>query len=86
MFGAVASEEQDLYGSAFMAQTLKNAIVNVEGMLNYDIVGFSTGDRLQKDPFTIRVFAQGPPLTESTTKLAQRLSIGAENDSSERAC
>ncbi|KAF2502497.1 putative zinc metalloprotease [Lophium mytilinum] len=84
IFGAVAGEEQGLYGSAFLAQTLKNASTNVEGMLNNDIVGSSTGDRKQKDPFTIRVFAQGPPLTESTAKTAQRLTIGAENDSPAR--
>ena len=53
-------------------------------MLNNDIVGSSTGDRGQKDPFTIRVFAQGPPLTESSSVAAQRLQIGGENDSPAR--
>jgi Zn-dependent M28 family amino/carboxypeptidase len=84
ILGAVAGEEQGLYGSAFLAQTLKNASVNVEAMLNNDIVGSSTGDRGQKDPYTIRAFAQGPPLTESTTVAATRLQIGGENDSPAR--
>jgi Zn-dependent M28 family amino/carboxypeptidase len=34
MFAAVAGEEQGLFGSAFMAQTLKNAGTDVQGMLN----------------------------------------------------
>ncbi|KAF2793459.1 putative zinc metalloprotease [Melanomma pulvis-pyrius CBS 109.77] len=84
ILGAVAGEEQGLYGSAFLAQTLKNSSTNVEGMLNNDIVGSSTGDRGQRDPFTIRVFAQGPPLTESSTVAARRLQIGGENDSPAR--
>ncbi|KAF2684172.1 putative zinc metalloprotease [Lentithecium fluviatile CBS 122367] len=84
ILGAVAGEEQGLYGSTFFAQTLKNSSTNVEGMLNCDIVGSSTGDRGQKDPFTIRAFAQGPPLTENTTVAARRLQIGGENDSPAR--
>ncbi|KAF2122287.1 putative zinc metalloprotease [Lophiotrema nucula] len=84
MLGAVAGEEQNLYGSNFFAQTLKNASVNVEGMLNNDIVGSSTGDRGQRDPYTIRAFAQGPPLTESNVTAARRLQIGGENDSPAR--
>ena len=84
ILGAVAGEEQNLYGSAFLAQTLKNASTNVEAMLNNDIVGSSTGDRGQRDPFTIRAFAQGPPLTESATVAARRLQIGGENDSPAR--
>ncbi|KAF2713175.1 putative zinc metalloprotease [Pleomassaria siparia CBS 279.74] len=84
ILGAVAGEEQGLYGSAFLAQTLKNSSTNVEAMLNNDIVGSSTGDRGQRDLFTIRAFAQGPPLTESTTVAARRLQIGGENDSPAR--
>jgi len=84
ILGAVAGEEQNLYGSTFLAQTLKNASTNVEGMLNCDIVGSSTGDRGQKDPYTIRAFAQGPPAYESATVAARRLQIGGENDSPAR--
>ncbi|KAF1838847.1 putative zinc metalloprotease [Decorospora gaudefroyi] len=86
IFGAVAGEEQGLYGSTYFAQTLKNASINVEGMLNCDIVGSSTGDRGQKDPFTVRAFAQGPPplSAEDSTKAARRLVIGGENDSPAR--
>jgi hypothetical protein len=84
ILGAVAGEEQGLYGANHLAQTLKNSSTNVEAMLNNDIVGSSTGDRGQKDPFTVRIFAQGPPLTESQTITARRLQIGGENDSPAR--
>ncbi|KAF2870566.1 putative zinc metalloprotease [Massariosphaeria phaeospora] len=84
ILGAVAGEEQSLYGSTFFAQTLRNSSTNVEGMLNVDIVGSSTGDRGQKDPYTIRAFAQGPPLTESSAIASRRLQIGGENDSPAR--
>ncbi|KAF4533819.1 Aminopeptidase [Lasiodiplodia theobromae] len=84
LFSAVAGEEQGLYGANFLAQSLRNASVNVEGMLNNDIVGSSTGDQGQKDPFTIRLFAQGPPLSESDDVASTRLRIGGENDSPAR--
>ena len=84
VFAAVAGEEQNLYGSTFMAQTYKNASVNVEGMYTNDIVGASRGDDGTYDPYTVRIFAQGPPTTESATVRAQRLSIGGENDSPAR--
>ncbi|KAL5116143.1 hypothetical protein ACEQ8H_005919 [Pleosporales sp. CAS-2024a] len=84
ILAAVAGEEQNLYGSTYLAGTLKNSSTNVEGMLNCDIVGSSTGDRGQKDPYTIRAFAQGPPPSESATQAAQRLQIGGENDSPAR--
>ncbi|KAF1940013.1 putative zinc metalloprotease [Clathrospora elynae] len=86
ILGAVAGEEQNLYGSTYLAQSLKNSSTNVEGMLNCDIVGSSTGDRGQKDPYTIRAFAQGPPplSAEDSTTAARRLQIGGENDSPAR--
>ncbi|KAH7084512.1 putative zinc metalloprotease [Paraphoma chrysanthemicola] len=84
ILAAVAGEEQGLYGAGYLAGTLKNSSANVEGMLNCDIVGSSTGDRGQKDEFTIRAFAQGPPPSETAARAAQRLQIGGENDSPAR--
>jgi hypothetical protein len=84
ILAAVAGEEQGLYGAGYLAGILKNSSTNVEGMLNCDIVGSSTGDRGQRDPFTIRAFAQGPPAYESDTVAARRLQIGGENDSPAR--
>ncbi|KAL5935388.1 hypothetical protein ACKVV1_000135 [Pyricularia oryzae] len=85
VFTAVAGEEQGLYGSAFMAQTYRNASVNVEGVLNNDIIGSSTGSRGEKDPHTVRVFCQGgSPAGESKERAETRASIGGENDSPAR--
>ncbi|KAF2668676.1 putative zinc metalloprotease [Microthyrium microscopicum] len=84
LFAAVAGEEQGLYGSAFMARTLKSEGVNVEAMLNNDIVGSSTGAKDQKEPYVIRMFAQGLPTTLSSAQTQQILRIGGENDSPTR--
>ncbi|KAG7126199.1 zinc metalloprotease like protein [Verticillium longisporum] len=84
VFAAVAGEEQGLLGAQFMAQTFKNASVNVEGMLNVDLVGSSVGSRGEEEPNTVRLFCQGPPLTETPAQASQRLSIGGENDSPAR--
>ena len=84
VFVAVAGEEQGLYGSQLLAQTYKNNSVNVAGMFTNDIVGSSTGDDGTKDPYTIRLFAQGPPLTENETEASTRLTVGGENDSPAR--
>ena len=57
IFAAVAAEEQNLYGSAHLAATLKNASKDVEGHWNNDIVG--TGKSSPFAPinqYTIRLF------------------------------
>ncbi|KAH8168427.1 peptidase family m28 domain-containing protein [Sarocladium implicatum] len=84
IFAAVAGEEQGLLGANFMAQTYKNASRNIEGVLNVDLVGSSTGSRGEREPNTVRMFCQGPPLTESDSKASTRLTIGGENDSPAR--
>jgi Zn-dependent M28 family amino/carboxypeptidase len=84
VFAAVAGEEQGLLGSRFMAQTYRNDSVNIEGVLNVDLVGSSVGSRGEKEPHTIRMFCQGPPLTEADDQMSTRLSIGGENDSPAR--
>ena len=84
IFAAVAGEEQGLYGSTFLAQQLKDAGADVQGMFTNDIVGSSRGDDGTRDPFSLRLFAQGPPSTEDAERAALRLSIGGENDSPAR--
>ena len=84
VFAAVAGEEQNLFGSTFLAETYKNNSVNVQGMFTNDIVGSSTADDGEKDPYTIRLFAQGTPTTENETVAATRLTVGGENDSPAR--
>lgn len=84
VFAAVAGEEQGLYGSNFLAQSYRNSSTNVAAMFTNDIVGSSTGQAGEQNPFTVRMFAQGPPLTESASMAATRLSTGGENDSPAR--
>ncbi|KAK3045130.1 hypothetical protein LTS18_014508, partial [Coniosporium uncinatum] len=64
--------------------TLRNASVNVEAMLDNDIVGSPKAQDGHVDPFTIRLFAQGPPPTENASVARTRLIIGGENDSPAR--
>ncbi len=84
VFAAVAGEEQGLYGSAHMAQVFKDAGADVQGMFTNDIVGSSTADDGTKDPFSIRLFAEGVPTTETPDQAATRRSVGGENDSPAR--
>jgi acetylornithine deacetylase/succinyl-diaminopimelate desuccinylase-like protein len=84
VFAAVAGEEQGLYGSAHMAQVLKDAGADVQGMFTNDIVGSSTADDGTTDPFSIRLFAEGVPTTETPEQASIRRSVGGENDSPAR--
>ncbi|KAF4637955.1 hypothetical protein G7Y89_g104 [Cudoniella acicularis] len=74
-FAAVAGEEQNLFGSNYMAQLLANASSNVQGMWSDDGRNQST---------VIRLFTQGIPSNETESQAASRLSIGGENDSPAR--
>ena len=84
VFMAVAGEEQGLYGSTFFAQQAKAQGMDVEGMLDNDIVGSSTSDKGRRDPFTVRLFSEGVPTTETPAQAALRQSIGGENDGPSR--
>lgn len=84
MLGAVAGEEQGLFGSTFFAQQMKSAGKDVQGMFTNDIVGSPKGDEALVDPNSIRLFAQGIPSTENATQISKRVSIGGENDSPAR--
>jgi len=84
VFTAFAGEEQGLLGAENLAQTYKNASVNVAGMINLDMVGNSKASDGTIDPYNIRLFCQGTPLTENSTKMTSRLSIGGDNDSPAR--
>lgn len=81
IFAIVAGEEQGLFGSAFMAQTLKQQGADVQGMLDNDIVGSSKGDPGMSDPFSIRLFVSGIPPANTASQNNVLISIGGENDS-----
>ncbi|MFF4799800.1 M20/M25/M40 family metallo-hydrolase [Streptomyces sp. NPDC001351] len=84
VFAAVAGEEQGLYGSTYLAQQLKAAGTDVQGMFTNDIVGSSTADDGTEDPYTVRLFAEGVPTSETAEQAAIRRSVGGENDSPSR--
>ena len=84
VFVTVAGEEQDLYGSNFLAQTYANASVNVAGMLNNDIVGSPTDHLGNTYPDTLRVFCQGLPTPPTGNSSIDLLQVGGENDSPAR--
>ncbi|KAF2093295.1 Zn-dependent exopeptidase [Rhizodiscina lignyota] len=87
IIAAVAGEEQDLYGSNFLAQTLKNASVNVQGNFNNDIVG--SGSNAPFSPLnqhTIRIFSGGTeflPLLDPDL-VDELLSTGYQDDTPSR--
>jgi hypothetical protein len=84
VLGAVAGEEQGLYGSSFMAQTMKDANTDIQGMFSNDIVGASRADDGTREPRTIRLFAEGVPTSETPAQGNTRRSVGGENDSASR--
>jgi len=84
VFAAVAGEEQNLYGSTFMAQTMKAANTDVQGMFTNDIVGSSTAEDGTRDRRTVRLFAEGVPTSETPQQAATRQNVGGENDSATR--
>jgi hypothetical protein len=73
-----------LYGSTFLAQQLKDAGADVQGMFTNDIVGSSRADDGTRDRHSVRLFAQGIPPSEDAATAAIRVSIGGENDSPAR--
>jgi hypothetical protein len=84
VFAAVAGEEQGLYGSTHMAQAFQDAGADIQGMFTDDIVGSSTADDGFRDPFSVRLFAEGVPTDETAAEANVRRSVGGENDSPAR--
>jgi Zn-dependent M28 family amino/carboxypeptidase len=81
IFACVDGEEQGLFGSGHLAQTLKSKGVKVVGDLNNDIVGSSTGPHGERAPYTVRVFSQALPDDADVKRVNL---IGSENDSPSR--
>ena len=84
VLAAVAGEEQGLYGSNHMAGQFQLAGKDVQGMFTNDIVGSSTADDGERDPTSLRLFAEGVPTDETEEEAAIRRSVGGENDSPAR--
>jgi hypothetical protein len=85
VFATVAGEEQGLYGSSFMAQQMKAAGADVQGMFSNDIVGASQAwDGTRPDPHTLRLFVEGIPTAATPAQIALMQSVGGENDGATR--
>src|SRR5262249_32556498 len=85
VFATVAGEEQGLFGSAFMAQQMKAAGNDVQGMFSNDIVGAGGGfDGTKPDRFTFRLFVEGVPSAASPGDITLLQLTGGENDSKSR--
>ncbi|UNO43020.1 M28 family metallopeptidase [Streptomyces sp. MST-110588] len=84
VLAAVAGEEQGLYGAAHLAERCKAAGADVQGMFTNDIVGSSTAEDGTRDPYTVRLFAEGVPTAETPEQAAVRRAVGGENDGPSR--
>jgi hypothetical protein len=85
VFATVAGEEQGLYGSTFMAQQMKAAGADVQGMFSNDIVGASQAwDGTKPDPHALRLFLEGIPTAATANQIALMQSVGGENDGATR--
>jgi Peptidase family M28 len=84
VFMAVAGEEQGLYGANHFAEVAERAGTNIAGMFTNDIIGSSVGGAGQRDPFRIRVFAEGLPNTPSPLEADWRRFGGGETESKAR--
>jgi hypothetical protein len=81
VLATVAGEEQGLFGSAHMAQQMKAAGDDVQGMFSNDIVGASQAwDGTRPDPHTVRLFVEGIPTAATPAQIALMQSVGGEND------
>jgi len=81
VFATVAGEEQGLYGSAFMAQQMKAAGADVQGMFSNDIVGASQAwDGTPPNPHSLRLFVEGIPTAATASQISLMQSVGGEND------
>ena len=84
VFMAVAGEEQGLYGSTYFAEQARQQNRDIAGMFTNDIIGSSLGQNGVRDPFTVRLFAEGPYGNETPQEAATRRTTGSENDSPAR--
>jgi hypothetical protein len=81
VFATVAGEEQGIFGSTFMANQMKAAGNDVQGMFSNDIIGASRSfDGHEPDPFTVRLFLEGVPTNVTPNQIQLLQLVGGEND------
>jgi Peptidase family M28 len=84
VFMAVAGEEQGLFGANHYATLAKANGIDVAGMFTNDIIGSSRGGAGERDPFSIRVFAEGLANPPSPLEADWRRFGGGETESAAR--
>lgn len=84
IFAAVTGEEQGLYGSAYLAKSLKAQNKTVVAMFTNDIVGNSHGEDGKKDDKRVRVFSAGFDPGAEPASLARQRAAGTDADSPAR--
>lgn len=84
VFMSVAGEEQGLLGSDHFAGLAQQEGRNIAGMFTNDIIGSSRGGAGERDPFTVRLFAEGLPNTPSPLEADWRRFGGGETESAAR--
>ncbi|MEO8448970.1 MAG: M28 family peptidase [Gemmatimonadota bacterium] len=80
VFGALAGEEQGLYGGQQLAKYAKDQGWTIEGVLNNDIVGNTEGIGGMVDNMTFRIFSEPVPATETEEERRARRAAGGEVD------
>ncbi|MEO3868795.1 M28 family metallopeptidase [Nonomuraea sp. B12E4] len=81
VFMAVAGEEQGLWGSTYFAEQAKQQNRNIAGMFTNDIIGSSVGQNGIRDPYTVRIFAEGLAETPAAAEADWRRFGGGETES-----
>jgi hypothetical protein len=84
VFMAVAGEEQGLLGANHFANQAKEQGVNIAGMFTNDIIGSSVGQNGIRDPYTVRIFAEGLAQAPAPVEADWRRFGGGETESSPR--
>lgn len=81
VFMAVAGEEQGLYGAYGWAEQALRDSLDIQAMFTNDIIGSPVAADGSKEPFRVRLFADGiPPLRENSVMVQAYLRTGGEND------
>jgi Zn-dependent M28 family amino/carboxypeptidase len=84
VFAAVTGEEQGLYGSTHLAETMTTAKRNIVAMITNDIVGNSRGEGGIRDDRHLRVFSAAYDPAEAVADTARRRSAGTDADTLSR--
>jgi hypothetical protein len=84
VFECVAGEEEGLLGSKYAAGQDKANGWHIEGVLNNDIIGSSTGANGIHDSRSVRVFCEGVPPNPTPAQSSLIATTGGENDTPPR--